>query len=195
MPQVNLRHQYTRSIHFRLSQQLLLNDNAREYWMAGTDASIGLRLNKSFSTELHTRAINFKSTDNTIDNRILFFHTISYRFKFAGLNFSLRNRLQQLIFAEHLNDEYRSPRWYNRVKFACNKQLNYYYNFGLNAEFFYPLNNPNRKTIDQVRYGVFGVRKFNDHFNLGLSYQIQQQLARNGNNRFYVLSIITGINI
>lgn len=189
MPQINIRHKLSQAAYLTGSQQVLINNNATEYWMSGTDMAFGLKLNRHFSTEFHARLVHFKNFRNTTDLRLLVFHTLQYATQLGAYRLSIRNRIQQLTFLEHLNSDYRSPRWYNRFKIACRKRINYYYSFGLNTELFYPLNNSERKNIDQIRVGITGERRFSEKFELGAGYQIQQQIARSGNDRFYVLSL------
>ncbi len=195
MPQFALRYQQSRSLYFKFTQQALFNENATEFWMSGADGGIGIRINEHFSTELHSRWVQFKSPRNIIESRALFFHTISYNNRIGKVHFTLRNRVQQLVFVEHLNDQYRNPRWYNRLRFTASHRLNYYYGVGVNTEFFYPLNNPSRKTIDQMRIGASVERKFNEHWEVSIGYQLQQLLARVGNNRYFVASFQTTLSL
>lgn len=195
MPQFGMRYQYSRSLYFKFTQQALFNDNAAEFWMSGSDGAVGIRLNDHFSTELHTRWIQFKTPKNLLESRALFFHTITFNNKIGRVHFSLRNRIQQLVFVEHFNDEYRSPRWYNRLRLTASHRFNYYYALGLNTELFYPLNHPSRKAIDQIRVGASLERKFNEHWEVSIGYQLQQQLARVGNNRYFVASLQTVLSL
>lgn len=195
MPQIGINYALNRGSYVKLMQQVLINQNASEFWMASTDVAYGFRLSKKVSTEAHVRGISFKTPQNTFERRMLFFHTISYSDELGPVDFTIRNRIQQLIFVETLGDERRPPRWYNRLRLNLSYRFNYYYSFGLNSEAFYPLNNPSRKTIDQIRLGVTAERRFNDRIQLALGYQLQQQVARVGNNRFFVASFQTNISL
>lgn len=195
MPQATVSYKSSRSVYYKFTQQALFSDNAREFWMSGSDADVGFRINKFFKTELHARWIQFNTSRNILESRALFFHTISYHNSWREIHFSLRNRIQQLVFVEHFNDEYRRPKWYNRLRFTASHRINYYYGVGINTEIFYPLNNPDRRTIDQIRVGTSLERRFNEHWEISVGYQLQQQLARTGNNRFFVASIQTILSL
>jgi hypothetical protein len=167
----------------------MFSDNSRELWMSSSDFGIGYRFNKFISSEIHYRNVSIRRLNNQFENRNLFYHTITVQESKGKFLFSCRNRIQQLSFAEHFNDDYRSPRWYDRVRFSVSRRMNYYWSYGLNCELFYPLNNMERKGLDQLRIGSLITRKFNESFSTALSYQLQQQIGRTGNNSYFVLGL------
>lgn len=195
MPQIGISYAINRGSYIKWMQQVLFNQNSTEFWMASSDLAYGFRLSKKVSTEAHVRGIRFKTPQNTFETRMLFFHTISYSDELGPVDITIRNRIQQLTFVETLGDERRPPRWYNRLRLNLSYKVNYYYSFGLNSEAFYPINNPSRKTIDQIRIGAAVERRFNDRIQIALGYQLQQQVARVGNNRFFVASFQMNISL
>jgi hypothetical protein len=189
MPQLAISHKFNASVYGEAFQQFMFSDNSRELWMSSTDFGVGYRLNKFVSTELHYRNVSVRRLNNLFENRNLFYHTITYQNSSGKYLWTIRNRLQQLSFAEHFDDGYKAPRWYNRLRFNLAKRVDYYWSGGINAEFFYPLNNNERRGLDQLRLGASVTRRFNEDFSIAVSYQLQQQLKRAGNNSYFVLGL------
>jgi hypothetical protein len=101
-----------------LGTQAMFNQNLHELWFVFTDGSIGYRINRNLNTELHTRIIQFRQLDNTYSRRNLYYHTLTWSKSYGKWGFSLRNRLQQLVYGEHFNDAFKGPVWYNRNRIA-----------------------------------------------------------------------------
>lgn len=168
--------------------QAMFNQNLSELWIGFADVSAGFAITRSIKTELHYRKIQFRTLQNTYEDRNLFYHTISLSESRGRWSFVLRNRLQQLVYGEHFNDRYKGPRWYNRDRFTVKYRLNYYHSFYLAGEIFQPLNHPVRKKIDQYRASAGYLLTLSEALKLELYYQLQQQLHRSsGNNAFFVL--------
>jgi hypothetical protein len=195
MHQLAISHDFNASVYAEFFQQAMFYENSSELWMNSSDIGAGIKLNKAFSTELHYRNITFKRQNNQFENRNLIYHTLTYQRKVGKLLLSIRNRAQQLSFAEHFNDNYRSPRWYDRVRLNLSYRYNYYWSCGANGELFFPLNNKDRTGLDQYRIGTSLTRRFNNRFSTAATYQMQQQVGRSGNNTFFVLGLQVNIQI
>ena len=179
-----------------LGTQAMFNQNLHELWFVFTDGSIGYRINRNLNTELHTRIIQFRQLDNTYSRRNLFYHTLTWSKSYGKWGFSLRNRLQQLVYGEHFNDAFKGPVWYNRNRIAVRYRLNYYLAPYVSAEVMEPLNHVRRKGIDQYRIATGVSYTRNDYVRFDVYYQIQQQLQRSGgNNTYFVLGLNTSIKI
>ncbi|MFM1998590.1 MAG: hypothetical protein RL204_537 [Bacteroidota bacterium] len=189
MPQLAIRYKFNSSCYTEAFQQFMFSDNSRELWMSSSDIGFGFRISSSLATEVHYRNVNIRRLNNQFENRNLFYHTISFQENIGKFLFSIRNRVQQLTFSEHFNDDYRTPRWYDRVRFNISRRVDYYWSGAVNCEFFYPLNNSERSGLDQYRLGAAVTRRFNESFSTALSYQLQQQVGRTGNNAYFVLGI------
>lgn len=189
MPQLAISHRFNASVYGEAFQQFMFSDNSRELWMSSSDIGFGFRISRSFATEIHYRNVNIRRLNNQFENRNLFYHTITFQENIGKFLFSFRNRVQQLTFSEHFNDDYRSPRWYDRVRFNISRRVNYYWSGAVNCELFYPLNNKERSGLDQYRIGAAVTRRFNESVSIALSYQLQQQVGRTGNNAYFVLGI------
>jgi Protein of unknown function (DUF2490) len=181
--------QLSRSLDISISEQVLFNQNLSEFWIGFGDFSVGLKLNKHINTELHYRRITIRGLNDNFENRNLLFHTLSYSKSFGKFSFSLRNRIQQLVYGEYFSDNQREPRWYNRDKLNVRYRFNYYWSTFVATEVFVPLNHPRREGIDQARISCGLVYQFNDYFRIESYYQIQQQLNRVGNDSNYLLGV------
>ena len=189
MPQLAISNKFNASVYGEAFQQFMFSDNSRELWLSSSDIGIGFRINRSLATEVHYRNVSIRRLNNQFENRNLFYHTITFQDNIGKFLFSLRNRVQQLTFSEHFNDDYRTPRWYDRLRFNISRRVDYYWSGAVNCELFYPMNNKYRRGIDQYRIGAAVTRRFNESFSTALSYQLQQQVGRTGNNAYFVLGI------
>jgi hypothetical protein len=189
MPQLAIRYKFNSSSYAEVFQQFMFSDNSLVLWMSSSDIGFGFRISRSLATEVHYRNVNIRRLNNQFENRNLFYHTITFQENIGKFLFSFRNRVQQLTFSEHFNDDYRTPRWYDRIRFNVSRRLDYYWSGAVNCELFYPLNNEERSGLDQYRIGAAVTRRFNESFSTALSYQLQQQLGRTGNNAYFVLGI------
>ena len=178
-----------------LGTQLSFNQNAQELWFAFGDASIGYRLNRNINIELHAREIRFRQLDNSMRARHLFYNTVTYSKGFGKWSVSFRNRIQQLVFGEHFSDSFKGPIWYNRNRVALRYKINYYWSPYVSAECMLPLNRPDRKSIDQYRLATGMSYTHNEYLRTDVYYQIQQQLARSGNDTYFVLGLNFAVKI
>lgn len=179
-----------------LGSQLSFNQNAQELWFAFADASIGYRINRNLNIEIHAREIQSRQLNNSYQARHLFYNTITYSKSFGKWSFSLRNRLQQLVYGEHFSDSFKGPLWYNRNRLAIRYKINYYWSPFVSVECMLPLNRPNRKSVDQYRVAAGLSYNFNEYLRTDFYYQLQQQLARSsGNDSFYVLGLNFAVKI
>lgn len=178
-----------------LGTQLSLNQNAQELWFAFGDASIGYRLNRNINIELHAREIRFRQLDNSMRARHLFYNTVTYSKGFGKWSVSFRNRIQQLVFGEHFSDSFKGPIWYNRNRVALRYKINYYWSPYVSAECMLPLNRPDRKSIDQYRIATGMSYTHNEYIRTDVYYQIQHQLARSGNDTYFVLGLNFAVKI
>jgi hypothetical protein len=179
-----------------LGAQASFNQNMHELWFAFSDASIGYKIDRNFSTEFHMRQIGFRNLENSYELRQLFYHTIQWSKGFGKWSIGIRNRLQQLVYGEHFNDAYRGPVWYNRNHFSARYRLNYYWALNATADVMVPLNHIRRRGVDQFRYSVGVSYTYSERLRFSTYYQVQQQLQRSGgNNTYYVLGLLTSINL
>ena len=179
-----------------LGGQAMFNQNVHEMWFAFVDASVGYKPNRNINIELHSRTIQFRRLDNAYERRQLFYNTISWSKSSGRWSFSFRNRIQQLIYGEHLNDAFKGPVWYNRDRIAIRYRINYFLAPYASAEIMLPLNNYRRQGIDQYRIAAGISYTVNDLVRFDGYYQIQQQLQRtSGNNTYFVLGFTTSIKL
>jgi Protein of unknown function (DUF2490) len=191
MSQVGLfaTHNVNRSWDVSLGLQIMNNQNLAEVRMANLDFGLGYQITPRLKTELHYRPIKFRTLDNDYENRSLFYHTLTYGQSVGRFYFSVRNRLQQLVYGDHFNDSFKGPLWYNRNKFSLKYKINYYWSILSGVETFQPLNHPTRKKMDQIRSSGGLQYNFNDHYRIEVWYTIMQQINRPGNNIYYLATL------
>jgi hypothetical protein len=190
----------SKSIHraweLSLGSQASFNQNMREMWFAYSDVGAAYHINRNLTTEIHSRNIRFRRLDNQYARRQLFYHTISWSKSFGKFGVSVRNRVQQLVYGEYFDDNYKNPRWYNRDRVQLRYRFNYYWSAYASGEVLIPLNHTSRKGIDQFRIASGINYTCNDFIRFDVYYQLQQQLQRtSGNNTYFVLGLNTSISI
>jgi hypothetical protein len=186
---IKIEKKISRSFDVGISHQSMFNQNLAERWMSFEDLSLGFRINRHWSTELHYRYIRFRNRDNFYDTRQLFYHTITYSHSWKKFSISIRNRFQKLSFSEPFDEGFRPSRWYNRDKLTMRYRINYYWSPFLAYETFIPISNPERKKMDQWRGSAGITRSFNDRLRMDLYYQIQQQINRPPPKTFFLVGV------
>lgn len=184
-----------RSWDFGLATQTMFNQNLSELWIGYGDISLGYKIRRNLSIELHYRIIRFRNLDNHYDNRNMMYNTITCNKSLGKFNFSVRNRIQQLVYGEYFEDHWREPRWYNRIKFSTRYRFNYYWSLVASGEFFQPLNHPTRSGMDQYRLSAGLSYQYSDFLRFEPYFQLQQQRLRAVNNSNFVLGINALIKI
>lgn len=171
---LDVEKKWTRSFSTSVAHQTMFHQNFGQWWMSFMDAGLSFRYNEHWSAEIHARRIAFSLPNGSYQNRHLFYHTISYVKGVKNWSFSLRHRGQQLVYENHFDDSFKGPWWYFREKATIKYRFNYFWSGYTNAEIFFPLNRPNRPTVDQVRYGVGLIRTFNQNIRVEAYTQLQQ---------------------
>lgn len=175
---LTLSHDINRAWEVNGSVQTLFYQNLHELWIANADIGIGFNITNNLKTELHVRAIRFRSLRNDYESRSLYYHTLSYAESIGKWGISVRHRTQQLVYGDHWNDAYKGPVWYMRDRIAIRYKLDYYWTPYISAETFVPLNHSRRHGVDQWRWAIGVVRTFTDRFRMDFRYQRQQPTQR-----------------
>ncbi|MFM9984279.1 MAG: DUF2490 domain-containing protein [Flavobacteriales bacterium] len=171
-------HSLNKSWEVNSSIQTLFYQNLSELWIANADLGIVYNVNNHWKTELHVRAIKFRSLMNDYENRSLYFHTLTYSDSWKNFGLSIRHRTQQLVYGDHWNDAFKGPVWYLRDRVTLKYKVNYYWTPFVACETFVPLNHSRREGIDQWRFSLGVVRTFSDRFRMDFRYQLQQPTQR-----------------
>jgi Protein of unknown function (DUF2490) len=183
------------SWHITWSNQALFNQNLNECRSFMSDFSVGYRLTKKMSTEMHYRAIRFRELNNTYSTRHLFYHTLSYSAGAGDFSFRFRHRLQQMVYGDHFNDNYKGPRWYERLRIKVGYRLNYYWTFYASTELFIPLSKTGGLIPDQLRHAVGITRAFNDRFAIDAGFSNQQEVNQTPDDRRFGIMLLFYYNL
>lgn len=185
----NLTYKLSENLNCTLSEQMLRNENASETWLYIHDLSFNQWLTKHLSHELHVRLVNQKQLNDAFEERALMYYAVNAHGKVGNYQWGARSRWQGMAYGSHFNDAYRGPYYYHRLRVSLGRSLNYYWRWSLNTEFFQPLNRPNRKGIDQIRYGLTITNTLNKRFSMDHFFQIQQQMQRANPYTYFVYGI------
>lgn len=173
-----LEKKWNRSWATSISIQNMFNENASEWWIGFVDAGISFNLTRRLQTEVHVRQIRTKTVQDNLQRRQLFYHTLSWYESVGKWVVSARHRTQQLTFEDHFSDQFKGPFYYMRDRVVLKYRLNYFVQPYASTEFFFPLNRPNRATIDQFRAAVGCFVVWNDKLRFETYYQVQRPLDR-----------------
>lgn len=185
----NFTFKKSENISFTFSEHMLRNENATEPWLFIHDISMNQWLNRHVSQEVHLRVVNQKQWNDVFGERFLAYYAMNGHLKLGDFQLSGRTRWQIMSYGSHFNDAYKGPYIYHRAKIALGKSVNYHWKWSLSSEFFQPINRPNRKGIDQIRYGVMITNTINKRFSVDHFFQIQQQKNRLNPYRYFVYGI------
>ena len=186
---VNLKYKFNENLYLNLAEHMLRNENATELWLLFHDISLNQWISPHFTQELHFRLMNQKElNDNFIDKEVIYY-AMNGQWKLGRWQLGLRSRWQGMAYGTHLNDEFKGPYFYHRGRLMCGTSFNYYWKSSLTAEFFQPINRPNRQGIDQVRYGILMTNTINKRFAMDYFFQLQQQKGRKNPYQYFVLGI------
>jgi|GEM_PF-954266 len=185
----NVTFKQSENLSFTWSEHMLRNENATELWLYIHDLSVNQWLNKRLSQELHLRLVNQKQLNDAFGERVLAYYALNGHAKLGTWQLGVRSRWQAMAYGQHFNDAYKGPFVYHRAKISLGKSVNYFWRWSVNAELFQPINRPNRKGIDQVRYGLTISNTINKRFSMDHFFQIQQQRNRLNPYTYYVYGI------
>jgi hypothetical protein len=171
------------------TEHILRYENASEWWLFIHDIFIRQQLSNKLSHELHLRWNMQKQRTNAFDDRAVVFYALNMKLKKRRWNFAMRTRWQGMSYGMHLNDAFKGPWFYHRLRFSFSRSINYHLKVGANAELFQPLNRPERGYIDQVRIGPSIHNRLNRNVSLEYFFQMQKQLNRNNPFTYYLLGI------
>ena len=186
---LNLTYKINESWSASLTEHMMRNENASEWWLFLHDLSVSHRITRHLSHELHIRLINQKRLDDIFEDREMLYYALNGRLNWQGWTVSARSRWQGMAYGTHFKDAYKGPYFYHRFRFGVGRTINYHWKAGVNTELFQPLNRPQRLPIDQVRWGANISYRFNRYLTIDQFYQIQKQLNRANPYTYFVWGI------
>ncbi len=188
----NTQVKWNEKISFCSSEHFLRYENASEWWMFLHDLSVTQKLNNHWSHELHVRLVEHRKTNNTFEDRSLFYYCLNGNWTKNKFSLGVRSRWQTMAYGNHWDDAYKGPFYYHRLKIVLGYQINYHLKVSFSDELFQPLNRPERKGIDQYRIAPMISYRRNKHYSFDFFYQIQHQTARINPYTYFILG--TGVN-
>ncbi|HXH20110.1 MAG TPA: DUF2490 domain-containing protein [Chitinophagales bacterium] len=185
---VHVEKKISRSVSFTFMNEEILTYDFQELGFFFFDAGMKYKFNRSLSVNGNYRFLFRRNLDNFYDNRQVLYGDIDFVKGKGNWTFGGTVRIQS-VFYTHVRDGYRPPLIYNRDKVKIGCRINYYLQPFIEAEVFFPLNHPVRKTIDQIRGSAGLAYTINRHVKLEVYEQIQQQLNRAPRNTNYVTAV------
>lgn len=176
---IGVTYKFNPRLSVDLNQMSYFRNNSQNLWFTFTDASVNLRHNKHFSSEMHLRGISHVLTNESFQSRqmIYFVENFQGKIKKLKLNFEIKSRWQYSAIENHWNDSFKGPYFYHRFRVNLEKPINYHYKLSFNTEFFEPINRPTHPLIDQIRYTTSLGYRQNKFWSFSLSHQVMQQLG------------------
>jgi Protein of unknown function (DUF2490) len=168
----------SRSFTASFFNQYILNQNLNELGRVYSDVGITFNLNYRFSGELHYRYIKSRNLENFYDDLQRPYMDLIYSKRIKKFNINFRTRFQETFYGRHFYETYHQTLAYNNNEITISWRRNYYLQPYVSLETFYPLNNPQRKVIDQWRETIGLYYIFNRIYKVEGYYQIQNLTNR-----------------
>ncbi len=180
---VNVQKKLSQAASLTFSQEVRLMENFSEATTVFSDFGIGYRLDKHIKLAGNYRLVKNRRLDDSYETRNRFYADLSYRRKFNPLELIVRERFQS-EFAGHNTGARINPELYSRTKATLKLDLDrklvpYAY-----TEVFQPLNNPEARFTDKVRYCAGIEYQFSSRHMIDFNYMIQNKFNTPGGNDF-----------
>jgi hypothetical protein len=133
-------------------------------------------LTKNISFGLDYRYGKYRNLQNFYDTRQMILGDIVLSKGYKGFYAALRARFQNQYYPDFFSENYKTNKAYNRDRLQVRYKINYYWTPFVSAEIFYPLNNPDRKFVDQVQTSLGTHYSFNDYLRAEIYYSISHSI-------------------
>jgi hypothetical protein len=186
---VNLEKKIIKGFTVSLSEEVRFSENITEVGIFFTDIGLNYKINKNWRISGNYRFTNKIQLDNSYSKRHRYYFDLSYRKKFYQFTLLARTRFQSQYADVNSSETGHLPEYYSRnkltLKYSITKNISPY----LSAEAFIPLNNPNVKGIDNMRYSLGAEWEFVKNSTLDVYYMIQQEYQVKNRERDFVTGI------
>lgn len=152
------------------------------------DAGVKYKVSNGIGINANYRAMIKKNLDNYYDYRPMLYADIDFSKGIKRWVLGGTARFQGYYYGQ-IFDGFRRPAYYNRDKINLKYRLNYYWQPFTEVEAFFPLNNPKRRTIDQIRFSLGFCYTFNDYLKVEIFERVQQQLNRYPANTYFLTAM------
>jgi len=172
-----------------LSEELRFSENITELGTIFTDVGLNYKISKNWKISGNYRFTDKIQLDNSYSKRHRYYFDLSYRKKFYQFTVMVRTRFQSQYKDVNSSEKGHLPEYYSRdkitLKYGITRRLSPY----IAAEAFIPLNNPDVKGIDNMRYSMGLEWEFFKNSTLDVFYMIQQQYQASDPERDFVTGI------
>lgn len=184
----------SRSFDASVYTQVLFNQNMAELRSAFADFGVDYRLTKNISFGLDYRYSKHRNLQNFYETRQVILGDIVLSKGYKGLYTALRVRFQNQYYPDLFSENYKNNKAYNRDRLQVRYKINYYWSPFVSAEIFYPLNNPDRKFVDQVQAAAGTYYSFNDYLRAeiyySVSHSINQSVSHLNSQNNYTINMV-----
>jgi hypothetical protein len=186
---VNLEKKIIKGLSVTLSEEVRFSENITEVGTFFTDIGLNYKINKNWRIAGNYRFTNKIQLDNSYSKRHRYYFDLSYRQKFYQFTIIARTRFQSQYADVNSSETGHLPEYYSRNKLTLKYNINQKISPYLSAEAFIPLNNPDVKGIDNMRYSLGVEWEFVKNSTLDVFYLIQQEYQKANRERDYVMGI------
>jgi hypothetical protein len=182
---LNFEKKITRALAFNLSEELRINENMTELGTIFSDAGISYKFKDLFKLSGNYRFINKKRLDNSYSIRHRYYFDLSFKKKIKPVDVLLRLRFQSQYKDMLSSTDGMIPENYLRTKLTVKIKFKKAFVPYLYSELFNPLNKPDQRNIDNMRYCAGLEYKINRRYMLDFFYLIQvEQNVKNPQTDF-----------
>lgn len=178
---ITVEKKISRSSSVYVNESFRFSENISELSTFFTEAGVQKKLLKNLSFTLSYRFINKREPDDSYAQRHRYFADISFRKKIAAMSISFRTRIQSQVENYFLPSEKlygNTPENYWRNKISLRYQSSKKFKPFIAAEIWYPLNNPKKKLVDNLRCSGGFQYELNKRNTIEISYIIEKELQQ-----------------
>ncbi|MEI6851324.1 MAG: DUF2490 domain-containing protein [Bacteroidota bacterium] len=186
---ISIEKKIIKNFSVTVSEELRFSENITELGTFFTDIGLNYKINKHWRVSGDYRFTNKIRLDNSYSKRHRYYFDLSYRKKFYQFSILARTRIQSQYADVNSSETGHLAEYYSRNKLTLKYNITSKIAPYLSAEAFIPLNNPEVKGIDNMRYSLGLEWEFLKNSTLDVFYMIQQQYQAKDPERDFVTGI------
>lgn len=171
-----------------ITEELRFMDNASMLTTAYTNISLNYKIAKGFNVSGNYRFINRRQPEGYYSIRHRLFADLSYRFKTEDFSATFRTRIQSQFEKAFAEQRENITEWYWRNKLTLRYAIKKYKPF-TSFEVYYPLNNPQFESVDNIRLAAGCAYSINKRNDIEGYYLINRELYGNNPVTSYVVGV------
>ena len=186
---LNVEKKITPSWSVLFTEEVRMFENITEVGVIFSDLGIAYRIDKRFKLSANYRFIKKKQLDDSYETRQRYYFDFSYREKLKPFMLTLRSRFQSQYAEVFSSPEGAVPELYFREKLTLKLEILKRITPYVYTEFFFPIGEPERSPVDNLRLCAGMDYSFNKSHAVDLFYMIQREYNVNNPVTYYIIGL------